>query len=155
MGEDVFLLPLNFFYFLILFFVLNIFFVFLGQLPCLKRDIFSLEDILYVFRGIKMFKNLTYINLYNMPKDINLINHSPKLESVLMVERTIEKYSSEYTIYQLWKKLPKKMMYQTYKVILDYLESSRKIIIDKDNTLIWIFDEKNIKKIISKDVKLR
>lgn len=90
-----------------------------------------------------------------MPKDIKLKNHSPKLESVIMVERTIEKYSSEYTIYQLWKKLPKKMMYQTYKVILDYLESSRKIIIDKDNTLIWIFDEKNIKKIISKGVKLR
>jgi len=102
-----------------------------------------------------MFKNITYINLYNMPKDIKLKNHSPKLESVIMVERTIEKYSSEYTIYQLWKKLPKKMMYQTYKVILDYLESSRKIIIDKDNTLIWIFDEKNIKKIISKGVKLR
>jgi hypothetical protein len=102
-----------------------------------------------------MFKNLAYINLYNMPKDINFIIHSPKLESVIMVEKTIEKYSSDYTIYQLWKKLPKKMMYQTYKLILDYLESSKKIIIDKDNTVIWIFDKKNIKKILSTDVKLR
>jgi transposase len=90
-----------------------------------------------------------------MPKDINFIIHSPKLESVIMVEKTIEKYSSDYTIYQLWKKLPKKMMYQTYKLILDYLESSKKIIIDKDNTVIWIFDKKNIKKILSTGVKLR
>jgi hypothetical protein len=90
-----------------------------------------------------------------MPKDINFIIHSPKLESVIMVEKTIEKYSSDYTIYQLWKKLPKKVMYQTYKLILDYLESSKKIIIDKDNTVIWIFDKKNIKKILSTGVKLR
>ena len=53
--------------------------------------------------------------------------HSPTLESVIMVERTIQKYSQECGKYQLWKKLPKKMMYQTFQVILNYLEDSGKI----------------------------
>ena len=62
--------------------------------------------------------------------------HSPTLESVLMVERTIQKYSQECGKYQLWKKLPKKMMYQTFQVILSYLEKSGKILIDKDGCII-------------------
>ncbi|MDD4050022.1 MAG: hypothetical protein PHX47_03375 [Candidatus ainarchaeum sp.] len=89
-----------------------------------------------------------------MPKE-KIKYHSPKLESILMVENAIKKYSSQYTIYQLWKKIPKKMMYQTYKIILEYLEESSKIIIDKDNIVIWIYDKKNISKILSLGVKLR
>jgi hypothetical protein len=83
------------------------------------------------------------------------ILHSPKLETVIMVEKTIQKYSGEYTIYQMWKKLPKKMMYQTFKVILDYLETSGKLLIDKDNTIFWTYDSKMIKKILSSGVKFR
>src|SRR3989338_2034692 len=74
------------------------------------------------------------------------ILHSPTLESVLMVERTIEKYSQECGKYQLWKKLPKKMMYQTFQVILDYLEDSGKIMIDNDGCIIWTYNPKKIKK---------
>ena len=80
--------------------------------------------------------------------------HSPTLESVFMVEEAIQKYSPECGKYQLWKKLPKKMMYQTFQVILDYLEQSGKIIIDKDGCIIWTFDPEGIKRIIAKGVKL-
>ena len=83
------------------------------------------------------------------------ILHSPTLESVIMVEKTIQKYSQECGKYQLWKKLPKKMMYQTFQVILDYLAQSGKIIIDKYGCIIWTYDPEGIKKIISKGVKLR
>ena len=81
--------------------------------------------------------------------------HSPTLESVLMVEETIRKYSQECGKYQLWKKLPKKMMYQTYLTILDYLEESRRIMIDKDGCIIWTWDPEGIRKILKKGVKLR
>ena len=81
--------------------------------------------------------------------------HSPTLESVIMVEKTIQKYSQECGKYQLWKKLPKKMMYQTFQVILDYLENSGKIIIDNDRCVIWTYDPDGIKKLISKGLKLR
>ncbi len=83
------------------------------------------------------------------------ILHSPTLESVLMVEKAIHKYSQECGKYQLWKKLPKKMMYQTFQVILDYLESSGKILIDKDGCIMWTYDPEGIKKILANGVKLR
>jgi hypothetical protein len=83
------------------------------------------------------------------------ILHSPTLDSVLMVEKTIHKYSQEYGKYQLWKKLPKKMMYQTFQVILDYLVQSGKIMIDKDGCVIWTYDPEGIKKILAKGLKLR
>ncbi len=83
------------------------------------------------------------------------ILHSPTLESVLMVEKTIQKYSQEYGKYQLWKKLPRKMMYQTFQVILDYLESSGKILIDKDGCIMWTYDPEGIRKLISRGLVLR
>ena len=85
----------------------------------------------------------------------NKLFHSPTLESVLMVEETIRKYSQECGKYQLWKKLPKKMIYQTYLTILDYLEQSGKMIIDKEGCIIWTFDPQGIKKILARGVKLR
>jgi len=94
----------------------------------------------------------SYISLYNMK---NSILHSPTLGSVLMVEETIQKYSQEYGKYQLWKKLPKKMMYQTFLVILDYLENSGKIMIDKDGCIIWTWNPKRIKKLIKDGLILR
>ena len=80
------------------------------------------------------------------------ILHSPTLESVFMVEETIQEYSQECGKYQLWKKLPKKMMYQTFQVILDYLEKSGKIIIDKEGCIIWIFNPARIKKLIKENL---
>jgi hypothetical protein len=66
------------------------------------------------------------------------ILHYPQLDSVLMVERTIQKNKEYPTKMSLWKSLPKKMQYQTFKFILDYLEKSNKIMYDK-NKIIWIF----------------
>ena len=81
--------------------------------------------------------------------------HSPTLESVIMVEKTIQKFSQECGKYQLWKKLPKKMMYQTFQVILDYLEQSGKIIIDKEGCIIWTFNPERIKRLIKEDLIVR
>jgi len=88
-------------------------------------------------------------------KNQTTILHSPTLESVMMVEKTIQKYSQECGKYQLWKKLPRKMMYQTFQLILDYLENSGKILIDKDGCIIWTWDPEGIKKIISLGLKIR
>lgn len=83
------------------------------------------------------------------------ILHSPTLESVIMVEKTIRKHSQECGKYQLWKKLPKKMMYQTFQTILDYLEESGKIMIGKDGIVIWTWDPERIKKLIAKGLIIR
>ena len=96
---------------------------------------------------------LPYMYLYNLAQ--KLVLHSPTLDSVIMVEETIQKYSQECGKYQLWKKLPKKMMYQTFQVILDYLEKSGKVMVDKDGCVIWTWDPEGIKKILKKGLKLR
>ncbi len=81
--------------------------------------------------------------------------HSPSLESVEAVEKTARKYSQEYGKIQLWEKQPKKMMFQTFQLILGYLEDSGKLLIDKDGCIIWVFDPDGIKNILSNDVELR
>ncbi len=83
------------------------------------------------------------------------ILHSPTLDSVLMVEGTIQKHSQECGKYQLWQRLPRKMMYQTFLVILDYLEKSGKIIIDKDGCIIWTYNQKRIKRLIAEELIAR
>jgi hypothetical protein len=83
------------------------------------------------------------------------MTHSPTLQSVIMVERTIQKHSQELGKYQLWKHLPKKMMYQTFQTILDYLESSGKIMIDKDGCVIWTYNPNAIEKLKNEGVKFK
>ena len=82
------------------------------------------------------------------------ILHSPTLESILMVEKTAKKYSGMYGKYQLWNKLPKKMMYQTFQTILAYLQESNKIIIENDK-IIWIWDPDGIRKLIEKGLMIK
>lgn len=99
------------------------------------------------------FKYPYYISVYKMKNETIL--HSPTLESVIMVEKTIQKHSQEYGKYQLWKRLPKKMMYQTFQTILDYLEESGKIIIGKEGIVIWTYNPERIKKLIKKGLIAR
>jgi len=77
------------------------------------------------------------------------ILHSPTLESVLMVEETIRKYSQECGKYQLWKKLPRKMMYQTYCVIFDYLLGT-KISVDRVGKVGWIWNPELVRKYLKR-----
>jgi len=66
------------------------------------------------------------------------ILHYPQLDSILMVEKIIQETKDYLTRMELWRALPRKMQYQTFKLILNYLEKSNKIIFDKDK-IVWIF----------------
>ena len=63
----------------------------------------------------------------------------PRLDTVLMVEDFIKKYDGEFKKRKLWESLPKKMMYQTFCVIIDYLCYSGKISIDAEGKIGWIY----------------
>ena len=54
-----------------------------------------------------------YKFIYFMKKEIL---HYPRLDTVIMVEKTIKKHSGELKKKQLWTKLPKKMMYICMKM---------------------------------------
>ena len=63
----------------------------------------------------------------------------PRLDTVLMVEEFIKGNDVEFKKRKLWESLPKKMMYQTFCVVIDYLFHSRKISIDSEGKIGWIY----------------
>ncbi len=65
---------------------------------------------------------------------------SPTLDTVMMVERVIEENSGEYNRTELWKNLPKQVMWQTFLVILDYLENINKIAFDREGKIAYIWN---------------
>lgn len=77
------------------------------------------------------------------------ILHYPQLDTVLMVEEFIMEHSGEFKKRSLWENLPKKMMYQTFCVILDYLAYSGKIALDKEGKIAWIWNPVLVKKYLS------
>jgi len=80
---------------------------------------------------------------------------SPTLDTVLMIERAIERYSGEFNRTELWKQLPKKVMWQTYLLVLDYLQSINKIALDKNGTIGYIWSPEAAKKFMKrKRIKL-
>ena len=64
--------------------------------------------------------------------------HEPRPDTILMVEKQIQAAKSYPTKKELWQKLPRKVQYQTFNRILDYLESSNKILIDRGE-IVWTF----------------
>lgn len=82
------------------------------------------------------------------------ILHEPQLDTILMVEKAIKDAETYPTRKELWKSLPKKVQYQTFRRILEYLESSNKIIFD-NRSIIWIFpDNPKLKRMLEASVKL-
>lgn len=71
--------------------------------------------------------------------------HYPRLDTVLMVEELLKANGEFKSKRSLWLALPKKMMYQTFVLILQYLEDSGKIVIKKGE-IIWIWNPAFVKK---------
>ncbi len=71
--------------------------------------------------------------------DTENILRYPRLDTVLMVEEFIKEHDGEFKKRKMWESLPKKMMYQTFCVIIDYLLYSYKISIDKEGKIGWIY----------------
>ena len=65
---------------------------------------------------------------------------SPTLQTVMMVEKFIDKNSGEYKKTELFNKLPKKVMWQTFQVIMEYLESTLKIAYDNQGYVVYIWN---------------
>ncbi len=82
------------------------------------------------------------------------ILHYPKLDTILMVEKAIQDSEDYPTRMHLWNSLPKKVQYQTFQLILSYLEKSNKIMFDKDK-IIWIFaNSKKLNQLISEAISV-
>ncbi|MDP2947037.1 MAG: hypothetical protein Q8N88_02895 [Nanoarchaeota archaeon] len=80
------------------------------------------------------------------------IARSPTLQTVQMVEEFIHKNSGEFGKTNLFHTLPKKMLWPTFQVIIEYLQSINKIIIDDDGKIVWIWNPNLIKQLESKNL---
>jgi len=78
-------------------------------------------------------KNKSYI-------ETNNIARSPTLQTILMVEKFIDDNSGEYKKTDLFNNLPKKVMWQTFQVIMEYLESNLKIAYDNEGFVVYIWN---------------
>ena len=85
-----------------------------------------------------------------MENKTNFFARSPTLDTVLMIEKFIEKYSGEFNRTEIWKKLPKKVMWQTYLIVLDYLQSINKIAVDSRGVIGYIWSPDVAKKFINR-----
>ncbi|PIN95171.1 hypothetical protein COU53_00670 [Candidatus Pacearchaeota archaeon CG10_big_fil_rev_8_21_14_0_10_30_48] len=76
----------------------------------------------------------------------NPLARFPRLDTVLMVEEFIQEHDGEFKKKALWEALPKKMMYQTYSIIIDYLLETGKISVDADGKIGWIYYPESARK---------
>ncbi|VVC02370.1 Uncharacterised protein [uncultured archaeon] len=81
--------------------------------------------------------------------------HYPRLDTVMIVEDFIRQHSGEFTKTVLWQNLPKRPMYQTFSLIIDYLGASAKVSIDSAGKVGWIYNPQLAKKFLKSGVVVR
>lgn len=79
--------------------------------------------------------------------ETNDLARSPTLQTVLMVEKFIDENSGKYKKTELFNKLPKKVMWQTFQVVMEYLESSLRLVYDKEGYVVYIWNPEFFEKI--------
>ena len=77
----------------------------------------------------------------------NSIARSPTLQTVLMVEKFIDNNSGEFKKTELFNNLPKKVMWQTFQVTMEYLESNLKIAYDSEGYIVYIWNPEFYEKV--------
>ena len=70
----------------------------------------------------------------------NEVARSPTLQTVLMVEKFIDDNSGEYKKTGVFNNLPKKVMWQTFQVIMEYLENTLRIAYDNEGFVVYIWN---------------
>ncbi len=82
------------------------------------------------------------------------IIHYPRLDTVLMVEDALRKAEEYPSKRQLWLALEKKVMYQTFSLIISYLEESGKIV-QHNGKIIWVWNPDLVNKYINSKLVLK
>jgi len=83
------------------------------------------------------------------------LKHTPTLNTVLMVENVLKNMDeSVITIAELKRRLPKQVNHNTFKIILEYLEESNKIVMTMKG-ITWVHNTNpNLRKAIEKGMEL-
>lgn len=71
--------------------------------------------------------------------------HSPTLETVLMVEETLKELGA-CTITELYRKLPRTVVYPTLKLIIAYFYAKGFVMSDKKGKIVWVYNPELVRK---------
>ena len=82
-------------------------------------------------------------------------SHQPIMGTILMVEKAILDGEDYFTRTELWKNLPRKVQYQTYKRILEYLEASGKIAFNRKKIIYTGVNNPKLKALMESSVRVR
>jgi len=81
--------------------------------------------------------------------------HEPRLDTIMMIEKTIldsEDYPSRT---ELWRSLPRKVQYQTFKRVIDYLEASGKIVFNDKKIIYTGVNNPQLRALLESSVRSR
>ena len=82
--------------------------------------------------------------------------HWPNLQTLLMIEKAIKTADIPPKRTELWRSLPRRPMYQTFKKAIDYLDASGKIMIDRNDRVVWVgVDSPKLRALFDKAVRIR
>ena len=97
--------------------------------------------------------NLTAHSITKLRKCTHV--HSPTLDTVIMVEDTIKRLGT-CTVTELYKSLPRTVIYPTLKLIIEYFYTKGFIASDKEHKIVWIYNPRLVRKYRSRpDLKVR
>lgn len=106
-----------------------------------KREPILIEDIIFNNKDGSL---KSYFWLFHSDGSSEVIlekKHTTEylqLDTVLIVEYYIKKYSGHYDKYELLKALPTNLTFDAFLVIIDYLSDSGKISIDTEGKIRWL-----------------
>lgn len=86
----------------------------------------------------------------NCEKKVGRFFRSPTLDTVKMVESTIKEFSGEFKKTEIWNRLPRKVMWSTFSVVLDYLEEFNRIVLGGDGVITYIWDANGVEKYLKR-----
>ena len=72
-------------------------------------------------------------------------SHSPTLDTVIMVEETIKRIGA-CSITELYRALPRTVIYPTLKLIIEYFYTKGFIASDKEGKIVWIYNPELVRR---------
>lgn len=86
---------------------------------------------------------------------MTMVLHEPRLDTIMMVEKAILESEDYPTRTELWRSLPRKIQYQTFKRILDYLEASGKIAFTNKKIIYTGVNNPKLRALLESSIRVR
>jgi len=83
-----------------------------------------------------------------------MVGHNPGLKTLLMVETTLMESEEHPTRTQLYKSLPRRIEYQTFKTALEYLEAHGVLIFNSKTIVYTGSNNEKLRKLIDTRISI-